>query len=190
MGLFDDIKARFSTDNGQYDDYDPAYDDYAEFDEPYEGEIQAPLPAYSARNPKAESVTVVSRPRNRGYERESNYTARMGASEQAYSGRMEGADRFYASRRAAVYVLKAEKYDQAEIIAQKLKAGHPVALSLMHVRVDVAKRLLDFSFGACCVLGGKVEKLAEKVFVLLPSPQGLSDSDREILIDAGLIPPR
>lgn len=201
MSLFDDIKARFSGGAAYYDERDAAYDEYEDFDErdeelyeeAYErGFRSSQLPHRS----NAESVTVVSRAKNQSAERAPRFAGapRSFAAQnyRDYDSYAETSpatsERFHLSAKSSVYILKAESYDQAELIARELKAGHPVALSLLYVRVDLAKRLLDFSFGACCVLGGRVEKLAEKVFVLLPGLQGLSAADKEKLRDAGLMP--
>lgn len=89
--------------------------------------------------------------------------------------------------RREVYLFEPDSYNQAEQIARRLRDGQPVALSLLRTRIDVARRILDFSFGAACALGGSVEKVAEKVFVLLPDAQPLSNSDLEKMKSAGFI---
>lgn len=87
----------------------------------------------------------------------------------------------------SIYIFEPETYNQAEQIARRLKNGQPVALSLLKTKVDVAKRVLDFSFGATCALGGSVEKVSEKVFVLLPDERPLADADFQKLRSSGYI---
>lgn len=76
------------------------------------------------------------------------------------------------------YLFEVESYNQAELIVKRLKQGQQVAVSLKSTRVDVAKRILDFCFGAIFALDGRVEKVGDKVFVFSPNNQRLSQDDK------------
>lgn len=84
-------------------------------------------------------------------------------------------------------VLSPTSYNEAQAIAQALKRGQTVVLSLKNTRSELAKRILDFSFGVASALGGRVEKLDDKVFLITHNPSGLSDKERRQLVDAGII---
>lgn len=86
-----------------------------------------------------------------------------------------------------IYLLQADNYNQAELIVKRMRGGQAVALSLTKVRVDVAKRILDFCFGASCALSFKVEKLGEKVFLFAPPGHELSVADKDKLERAHFI---
>lgn len=82
---------------------------------------------------------------------------------------------------APLYTISAKSYDQSQHIISQLKTGSIVALSLNSCKVDVAKRILDFSFGAAFALDAKVERLDNKVFVLIPRGASLSNQHMQEL---------
>lgn len=63
-------------------------------------------------------------------------------------------------------VLKPISYGEVELIARNLRAGDVVVLSLKNTSDDLAKRILDFSFGAASMVDARVECVAEKVFAI------------------------
>ena len=54
-------------------------------------------------------------------------------------------------------------------VADKFKANQPVAMDLLDVDRELSRRLIDFSSGLCYGLGGKMEKVANHVYLLTPS---------------------
>ena len=56
-------------------------------------------------------------------------------------------------------------YADAEQIAVELKKGSVVVLDLRTTRPDLAKRILDFSFGVASALDGQVERYADRVYL-------------------------
>lgn len=45
------------------------------------------------------------------------------------------------------------------------------------VRTEVAKRVLDFSYGFACGLGATVKEVGDRVFMVLPAGCEVKDSD-------------
>ncbi|MDO5045047.1 MAG: cell division protein SepF [Coriobacteriia bacterium] len=80
-----------------------------------------------------------------------------------------------------IITLSPKSYNQAESIAKHMKAGKPVAISLAAAKVELAKRILDFTFGAAFALDADVERVGEKSFVILPKGVTLSESNRQKL---------
>ena len=68
-------------------------------------------------------------------------------------------------------------YADAEQISAELKKGAIVLLDLRSTRPDLAKRILDFSFGVASVLEGQVERYADRVYIFT-SNGALLDSER------------
>jgi len=56
-------------------------------------------------------------------------------------------------------------YADAEQIALELKKGYVVVLDLRTTRPDLAKRILDFSFGVASALDGQVERFIDRVYL-------------------------
>ena len=84
------------------------------------------------------------------------------------------------------YVLKPTSYDDVQMVIRRVKTNQPVVLSFKSLKVEIAKRILDFCFGLSCGIDGAVEELGDRVFVVLPHGIELSDSDMAKLRKDGL----
>ena len=60
------------------------------------------------------------------------------------------------------------QYSDAQTVAENFRVGVPVILNLSRMNEDDAKRLIDFSSGLVMGLGGKIERVTSKVFLLSP----------------------
>ena len=84
-------------------------------------------------------------------------------------------------------IISPSTYTEAEKVAITFKEGVNVALVLKTTRPELAKRILDFSFGVVSALGGTVEKVSDKVFMLSHSQGGITATEQQQLRDAGII---
>ena len=75
------------------------------------------------------------------------------------------------------YVLRPESYDDVETVVRRVRTKQPVALVFVGVRTEVAKRVLDFSYGFACGLGASVREVGDRVFMVLPQGCEIKDSD-------------
>lgn len=75
------------------------------------------------------------------------------------------------------YVLRPESYDDVETVVRRVRTKQPVALIFVGVRTEVAKRVLDFSYGFACGLGASVKEIGDRVFMVLPAGCEVKDSD-------------
>lgn len=75
------------------------------------------------------------------------------------------------------YILRPESYDDVETVVRRVRTRQPVALVFAGVRTEVAKRVLDFSYGFACGLGAGVRELGDRVFIVLPQGCEVKDSD-------------
>ena len=78
-------------------------------------------------------------------------------------------------------------YEDAAKVSEAFRAGSSVVLALTSIRPDLARRLLDFSFGVVSVNEGKVEKIGERVFFLSRGGISITESEKQQLIDAGVL---
>ena len=60
---------------------------------------------------------------------------------------------------------------------RRVRTKQPVALIFVGVRTEVAKRVLDFSYGFACGLGATVREVGDRVFVVLPQGCEVTESD-------------
>ena len=75
------------------------------------------------------------------------------------------------------FILKPESYDDVETVVRRVRTKQPVALVFVNVRTEVAKRVLDFSYGFACGLGASVREVGDRVFVVLPQGCEVTESD-------------
>lgn len=83
-------------------------------------------------------------------------------------------------------VLSPAGYGEVEAVAHALKAGDAVVLALAQTPDDLAKRVLDFSFGAASALDASVECIADKTFAVCRGA-ALSDAERAALAAQGVL---
>jgi len=80
--------------------------------------------------------------------------------------RRRDADPGTAARPASV---KLTGFGEARIVGEKYRDGHSVILDMTDMSDADARRLVDFSAGLAFSLRGSIEKVAPKVFMLLPA---------------------
>ena len=83
------------------------------------------------------------------------------------------------------YVLKPAAYDDVQMVVRRVRTNQPVVLVFRNTNIEAAKRILDFCFGLACGLGGAVQELGDRIFVVLPAGIEFSDSDIEKLVNDG-----
>lgn len=75
------------------------------------------------------------------------------------------------------YILRPESYDDVETVVRRVRTRQPVALVFQGVRTEVAKRVLDFSYGFAIGLGAEVKELGDRVFMVLPPNCEVQEAD-------------
>lgn len=207
MGLLDNLRERFS---GGYDDYDDDeyYDDYD--DEDYDDEPARSGILGNTTRPEAESVAVYTRSgrplgTNAGGQTSNTSSrpspARPSSSYASYRQRREDYESGFddqatsggygqgpasanlnASGQLPPYVLRAEAYEDVQTVVRRVRTNQPVLLVFNDTPADEAQRILDFCFGLAFGIGGAVQAVAEKAFVVLPAGIELSQGEIDRLI--------
>ncbi len=60
-------------------------------------------------------------------------------------------------------------FDDAQVVAKKLKESKAVVVNLQKLRTDAAQRTIDFLTGVLFALEGSIHQIGEKVFLFAPS---------------------
>lgn len=76
-------------------------------------------------------------------------------------------------------------FNDAQSVADYVKAGQPVILNLQQTDSELAKRLIDFASGLTYGLSGDIKRIADKVFLLLPPNVEVTDEERAQLVENG-----
>ncbi len=209
MGLLDNLRERFG---GGYDDYDDDdyYDEYEDEDDEDEPARSGILG--NTTRPEAESVAVYTRSgrplgTNAGAQSPSVSNrpapARPSTSYSSYRQRREdfengdgnnqatpsvrsqtygGGQGYNASGQLPPYVLRAEEYEDVQTVVRRVRTNQPVLLVLNDTPSDIAQRILDFCFGLSFGIGGAVQPVAGKAFVVLPADITIPQSEIDRLI--------
>ena len=90
-----------------------------------------------------------------------------------------------ASASVRVHLVVPRSFNDAQSIADKFKDTVPVIVNLQGTDAELSKRLIDFSSGLTYALGGSMQRVADKVFLLTPRNVEVSAEERARLIDHG-----
>jgi cell division inhibitor SepF len=86
---------------------------------------------------------------------------------------------------AQVHLVVPKIFNDAQQVADKLKADVPVIINLQSAEADLAKRLIDFSSGLTYALDGSMQRVADKVFLLTPESVTVSAEEKARLMERG-----
>ncbi len=87
---------------------------------------------------------------------------------------------------ADVEVVEARGFDDAKVVADRIRARRPVVLDLRATDPDMVRRLVDFSSGLTYGLDGTMRKIAEGVILVLPARVTLGREEQRRLAELGL----
>ena len=112
--------------------------------------------------------------------------ARRHRSEVATAPRTETVVRSIPHRQtslAAIHRAEPKRFDEAREIGERYRRGVPVIMNLQGTEDSVARRLVDFASGLVFGLDGKIEPVAQRVYLLTPANMEVSAEDRERLVE-------
>jgi len=78
-----------------------------------------------------------------------------------------------------------KSFNDAQKVADKLKADVPVIINFQSADPELAKRLVDFASGLTYALDGSMQRVADRVFLLTPSTISVSAEDKALLMERG-----
>jgi cell division inhibitor SepF len=93
------------------------------------------------------------------------------------------------SKRNRVFVAEPKEFEEIQIIADNFKNDIPVIVNLQKVEQDVSKRIIDFCSGLTYALEGDIRKVADRVFLIIPSNVEVNTRDNDLLSEEGFLKP-
>ena len=92
-----------------------------------------------------------------------------------------------ASRPMASSIHRAEpkRFNEARELGERFKDGVPVIMNLQQTEDAIARRLVDFASGLVFARDGKIELVANRVYLLTPADVEVSAEERERLKEGG-----
>jgi cell division inhibitor SepF len=103
----------------------------------------------------------------------------------------EGVVRTIASPRSmstgasAIHKSEPKRFNEAREVADRFKDGTAVIMNLQSTEDSIARRLVDFASGLVYGLDGKIELVANRVYLLSPADVEVSAEERERLAGTG-----
>jgi cell division inhibitor SepF len=103
----------------------------------------------------------------------------------------QGVVRTMASPRAtgssasAIHKSEPKRFNEAREVADRFKEGTAVIMNLQGTEDSIARRLVDFASGLVYGLDGKIELVANRVYLLTPDNVEVSAEEREKIAGGG-----
>ena len=85
-----------------------------------------------------------------------------------------------------VHVVVVDSFKNAEEIAAHARDGDFVLVNLQAVPAELTRRMVDFASGLQAGLGGKMERTADKVYLLRPADSDIPEDEKARLAERGL----
>jgi cell division inhibitor SepF len=110
---------------------------------------------------------------------------------QDASSETEGVVRTIASPRqsyggaSAIHKSEPKRFNEAREVADRFKEGTAVIMNLQSTDDAIARRLVDFASGLVYGLDGKIELVANRVYLLTPANVEVSAEERERIAGTG-----
>ena len=86
---------------------------------------------------------------------------------------------------AAIHKSEPKRFNEAREVADRFKEGTAVIMNLQGTEDGTARRLVDFASGLVYGLDGKIELVANRVYLLSPADVEVSAEERERIAGGG-----
>jgi len=84
-----------------------------------------------------------------------------------------------AAASGEIHKSEPKRFNEAREVADRFKRGVPVIMNLQSTDDTIARRLVDFASGLVYGLDGKIEMVANRVYLLTPADVEVSAEERE-----------
>lgn len=91
-----------------------------------------------------------------------------------------------AAQDATTQVVEVRDFDDAKVLADRIRDREPVVLNLRETSPEMVRRIIDFSTGLTYALDGSMRKIAEGVILVSPPRVSIGRDEKRRLADLGL----
>lgn len=85
----------------------------------------------------------------------------------------------------AMHLVTPRSFNDAQSVADEFKRRKPVILNLQTTDRELSKRLIDFCSGMTYALGGGMQRVADRIFLLTPENVEVSAEEKARLLEGG-----
>ena len=93
------------------------------------------------------------------------------------------------TKKTTVFIAEPKEFEEIQVIADNFKNDIPVIVNLQQVEQDVSKRIIDFCSGLTYALGGDIKKVADRVFLIIPSNIEVNSKETDFIGEEGFLKP-
>lgn len=161
MGMMDNLLNKMKM----VDDQDEDYDDYDDYDE-YEDEDDE-------KNSSRKSLFRKNIRKSSGEESEDLSPKSAYSVPEATSGK-GSVTMMRTGKGGEVSAIAPKGFEDANAVADVLLSHKAVILNLEGIDLAAAQRIIDFAAGACYTLGGSLQRISKKIYIVAPSDMNLS----------------
>ena len=86
---------------------------------------------------------------------------------------------------ASIHKSEPKRFNEARELGDRYRDGIPVIMNLQGTDDTIARRLVDFASGLVFGLDGKIELVANRVYLLTPANMEVSAEEREKIVEGG-----
>lgn len=83
----------------------------------------------------------------------------------------------FSGQQMKMIIIEPTSFDDAQQIADHIKAHKPVVLNFENTNTDTARRIIDFISGATYALAGDIKKVGQHIFLCAPNGVNVTFSD-------------
>ena len=115
----------------------------------------------------------------------SSRAASYGGSSRRNSGSGSGEKRFSVTgtNSLKLILIEPKSFDECSKLVDSLKARKPVIINLEKLETEVARKIFDFLSGATYALDGKVQKIANNIFIFTPDNVSVAAQQPQEAVD-------
>lgn len=78
-------------------------------------------------------------------------------------------------------------FNDAQEVADRFRGGAAVILNLQETDAELGRRLIDFCSGLCYGLRGQMQRVGDRVFLVIPADVQLTADDHRLMRESGLL---
>lgn len=106
---------------------------------------------------------------------------------KSYNGGKSKVMNLQASVQMEVVVLQPSSFEESQEICDNIKNKKPCIINFDSVDSRIAQRIMDFVSGSCYTLDGRLQKIADKIFLIAPQNVDILGDFKEELKSNGFI---
>ena len=185
MGFMDSFmkKMKLNDEEDDYDEYDESFEE--EEDEPVK---KRPKRAARRNDYREDSYDAEEEENDSPYSNSGRSS--QPASQKPQSTYREPQPKVVASTRNVgnasgpeVCMIVPKNFEDANTIADVLLKNKAVILNLEGIDMAAAQRIIDFASGSCYTVGGNLQKISKKIFMIVPESMNLSGDFGQLIGD-------